>query len=869
MPAGFEAFTNNVIRWLQAVGSNIVWIGLAALGLFLLGHAVFFVLKLLTIKGLIGQESVFLEITPPASVDNKEGAAEQLFRVLHDLEKRLFRERMLRKRTTFSLEEASTEDGGIRYIMRVPADQAPVFEHHLASCLSAGQVKRVDDYLPKELNGRNVRVMEFRQGGRSFAYPLRKQAERKNQDAGDYLNGALTKLKEGELIAFQLVVTPVTLREVGILDDRLANNEELILKLGRGNGSALRIAGNIISTLLFGIMNIISDIVAGGSSSTYSSESSRQRDAHLKLKPMRALTPILQELTDSVHDKLAEVQFYVSIRALVVADSPARSKHRETSIKGALNVFKTNWQSLKARSMFLYGFRSKYRLFAFRNRLPAIRDRRACILGTTELADLYQFPRAGASGTENMAKSLSKILSAPTSLKGKTEFDVVLGRNYHHGSSTDIGLILAERERHVYIIGATGTGKTTMLEYAMLQDMKNGKGLAVVDPHGDLSKFVLRHVPKDRVDDVVYFNPFDYDYPPGLNLMELKPDLSGNRLAYEKDIVAEAVIEIFRKIFSEDGTGGHRIEYVLRNAVHTALTVEGATLFTVYDLLTDPKYRKQVVRNLDNPRLKNFWNNEYGRAGSYQQVSFSKGVTTKIGRFEFSPTAKRIVEQPKSTINFEDIMDSGKILVCNLAKGAIGSDTSELFGITVLAKLQMAANRRIMMEEEDRRPFHLYVDEFQHFATTSFTEILSQARKFKLYITMAEQSTSQQDKQVVNNILNNAGTIICFRTGSPADEQYMLPFFAPYIGKGEIGHLPVHHFYASLGAIYSQEPTSGKTLVVEEKGSKEIAEAVVKASQKNYAIKYKEPPKSTAQKAKPDPGKKKGGGAPKRKSPKK
>ena len=450
--------------------------------------------------------------------------------------------------------------------------------------------------------------------------------------------------------------------------------------------------------------------------------------------------------------------------------------------------------------------------------------------------------RTRRPATENTIRSLSRTLPATASLKQSADsggFDVVLGENLHHGSTTPIGLTQAERERHIYIIGGTGNGKTTMLQYAIVQDMKAGKGVAVVDPHGDLADTVLRHIPKDRIKDVIFFKPRDIAYPIGLNLMELPEGLSEEELVLEQDFITEAIISVFRKTFSEDDTGGHRIEYVLRNTIHTAFTVPGATIFTLYDLLTDKTYRKSVTSKLTDKRLKNFWDQEFARAGSFQQVKMASGVTNKLGRFERSASVKRIMEQPRSTIDFDDIMNSGKILICNFAKGDIGEDTSELFGIAVLAKLQLAAHRRSQIKQSERRPFYLYVDEFQNFATMSFVQLLSEARKYKLFLAMAEQSTAQQAEQrMVDIILDNVGTVVCFRAASPANERYVLPLFTPSIDPGEIASLPAYSFYIRIAALQVQEPISGETLLLDEVGSEAVAEMVIDSSRKNYANKY-------------------------------
>ena len=282
---------------------------------------------------------------------------------------------------------------------------------------------------------------------------------------------------------------------------------------------------------------------------------------------------------------------------------------------------------------------------------------------------------------------------------------------------------------------------------------------------------------------------------------------------------------------------------MLRNTIQTALTLENSTLFTIFELLNDAKYRRKVVKGLEDKSLKDFWNNELGKAGDMQKVKMVAGITAKIGRFLFSASAKRMLDQPKSTIDFEDILSGRKILICNFSKGLIGEDTSAPFGTAVLAQLQTAAMRRARISQGSRTPYYLYVDEFQNFATTSFVQMLSEARKYKLFLTMAEQSTSQQDEQrLVDIILANVGTVVCFRSGSPADERLILPLFMPFIEQGEISNLPAYSYYVRIAAVNAQEPMSGMTVVVNEPGSESVAKQVIASSRKLYAIKAEKPP---------------------------
>lgn len=546
------------------------------------------------------------------------------------------------------------------------------------------------------------------------------------------------------------------------------------------------------------------------------------------------------KVSDATHSKGYGHLFRSELRVRVVATNSKAKDERLHGIETAIASFSIpKVQALKARYNFPQALRGRYREWAFIHRMPSSMVRNSNVFSSLELANLYHFP-ASHTTADNLVVSLSRTLAPPLSIINNTDYDIVLGRNFHRGIYTDIGLTAKEREKHVFIIGGTGNGKTTMLEYGLVQDIKNGKGVAIVDPHGDLAESLLHSIPKEREQDVIYFNPDDLSYPIGLNLLELTPGFDEEDALRERDLVTESVISIFRKIFSEDDSGGHRIEYVLRNAVHTALTVEDATLFTIYNLLNDPTYRKNVVVKLENKDLKNFWRNEMGKAGGMQQVKMVAGITSKIGRFLFSASAKRILEQPKSTINFDEILN-GKILICNFSKGLIGEDTSELFGIAVLAKLQLAALRRARLPQKDRIPFYLYVDEFQNFATPSFTQMLSEARKYKLFLTMAEQSTSQQDDhRMVDMILANVGAVISFRSGNPSDEKKLLPYFKPYLEEGDIASLPSFNFYIRISAVKIQEAFSGETLISDQNKYTQRSKDVIELSRHNYAVKYDE-----------------------------
>lgn len=786
----------------------------------------------------IHSKTTLLEITPHAKGDKAPEATNQLFKSLYALGQPVsWIERFMGYKAAFSLEIIATKAEGIRYLVRCNDTLVDTLQHIVQSYSSDVKVKAIDDYID---GVKQPKVLEFTQSAH-FAYPLQQPNDTLEHDPVGYITNAMVKLDYKELMTMQLVIRPTISRQAEIINHRIMRNENLMPKLHGRSVPIVGILGNIINTVLFEIADIVSDIVSGGgvkgsSYRSYTQEYDYKRQVARQIKPARTLTYFEHEMVESISRKLSQQLFKVNIRVLIdTADTVTLSK-RKRNIASALNVYSVpKYQKLRLRKI-KFQLGQKLALFAYEHRIGSFLKAGSNIFAVSEIASMYHFPNTVSAKTENVVKSLSNTLPAPISLKGNTDLDVIIGKNVHHGTSTPIGLTKAERERHMYIIGGTGNGKTTIMEYAIVQDIQNGKGVAVIDPHGDLAEKLLGYIPEDRIKDVIYFNPSDLQYPIGLNLLELPENLEGDDLINAKDFITEAVISVMRKVFSDDDSGGHRIEYVLRNTVQTALTQKDATLFTIYDLLTDGKYRGKVVRTLQDQKLRNFWKNEFGKAGAMQKVKMGAGVTAKIGRFQFSASAERILSQPRSTINFNEILD-GKILICNLAKGLIGEDTSELFGISVLAKLQLAAYQRVKTKRDDRRPFYIYVDEFQNFATMSFVQLLSEARKYKVFLTMAEQSTSQQEEQrMVNTIFANVGTVICFRSGNPADEAMVLPLFQPYVQAGEIANLPTYNFYARLAAVHSQEPMSGETLLLESTRSDAVAERVIESSREYWGL---------------------------------
>lgn len=770
---------------------------------------------------------VFLEITPPISLDRKQLANQEFVTTVQDV---------LSRYDVLSLELIGSFHEGIRFVIRVRSRDVKVLQKHLSSHISGIKFKQVNKAFDPDLagNAESHWLLELKQAGH-YALPLKVQENYSQHDIADYLIGAMTKLEPNEVVILQLIIRP----HYSLWTNRLRNKLEREVAVSFNPG----IQGFILARWWIFAIGVIYGLI------THDLRACISLIVLLLLVepfiPIKAkdISPAHQKLQDRALYKLNQPLFDVNIRLAVISDNQANINSLSKGLLTAFAALGDNNQKIIAQPAnsvsFLETYLARFRGYKFSHRLPSLLSLNSCVLSSSELADIYHLPY-GNTVTEDFVRSEFVSLPTPLSMKrhaNKQDYDVVLGVNQHQGTDTAIGLTNKEREKHVYIVGTTGSGKTTLMEYALVQDIKAGKGVAFIDPHGDAAKRLLAYIPKSRIRDVVYLNPIDIKYPIAINLLELPEGLDEDELVIEKERVTEAVISVLRKVFADDESNAHRIESLLRNAIQTAFYVEGATLFTILKIIRNTDYRKKVLTSVDDQYLLDFWREEYGKAGGMQKVSMSKGLTSRIDRFRSSAPASRMLDQPKSTISFEDIIDSGKILICNFSTD-MGEDTSALFGTTVLAKLKIAAERRARQSEDERKPFYVYVDEFQNFATTPFVKMLSASRKYKLFLTIAEQTTNQQEEErLTEAILANVSTVIAFSLGSNKDEQVLLPRFRPYISEGALSNLPSYNFYMRVKAQETIPPVSAETLILDKaESSKQRAEEVVAESRMLYGV---------------------------------
>ena len=355
----------------------------------------------------------------------------------------------------------------------------------------------------------------------------------------------------------------------------------------------------------------------------------------------------------------------------------------------------------------------------------------------------------------------------------------------------------------MYIVGKTGTGKSSLLGNMVISDIKNGSGIALVDPHGDLSETLLKYIPKERIKDVIYFNPGDLEYPIALNPLEkIHPDFH--------HLVVSGLISVFKKIWIE--FWGPRLEHILRHALFTLLEYPGSTLLDIPRLLTEKEFRMKVVNSITHPHVRAFWFNEFEKYTPWLRSEAVAPILNKMGLFLTSLPLRNIIGQQKNSFRISRVMDEGKILIVNLAKGKIGEDSSSLLGAMLVTEIYLAALWRARIAETERRPFYLYVDEFHSFLTVAFADILSEARKYGLNLVLAHQYIAQLHEKVRDAIFGNVGTMISFRVGVD-DAIYLAKEFKPAFDESDLINLPNHNIYLKLmiDGVTSQ-PFSANTL---------------------------------------------------------
>lgn len=505
------------------------------------------------------------------------------------------------------------------------------------------------------------------------------------------------------------------------------------------------------------------------------------------------LSGLDQSIVDAIDDKTRHPAYEVLIRIVVSSNISHRAHAILSNVVASFALFdsqgKNGFMFTPAKDVERFVTAYIMRFFPQENNKS--------ILNSVELASLFHFPDQRNIPTSQLERQSSKQVDGPRNVPPE---GMLLGYNVFRGAKKPIRLALHDRQRHMYVVGQTGTGKSTFLENLALQDMLSGGGFAFVDPHGDTAERLLAMVPRERTEDVIYFSPADMEYPMGLNLFESQTD-------EQKDFLIQEAINMLYKLYDPQHTGivGPRYEHWFRNAALTILAdPEGATFIDIPKVFTDNKYAKQKLKHVKDQTVLDFWNKEMAQTSDYHKSEVLGWFVSKFGAFLSNEMMRNIIGQTKSAFDLRDIMDNKKILLVNLSKGKTGDLNSKLLGMIFVMKFQAAAMSRANVPEDQRQDFCLYVDEFQNFSTDSFATIMSEARKYHLNLVVANQFTTQLSDEIRDAVFGNMGTIVSFRVGQN-DVEALTRYFQPLFDAEDLLRVP--NFNSIVRTLINGVPT--------------------------------------------------------------
>ena len=509
--------------------------------------------------------------------------------------------------------------------------------------------------------------------------------------------------------------------------------------------------------------------------------------------PEKASYKVDPKTLEAVETKVSKNGFYVTIRTVMSSTDKAEAKAHMSNIKAAFEQYNGDMNSFKGKKIRFKGFFMMEFIYRYQ---PAIMWGNKTVLNGEELATIYHFPNKTVE-TPHIFWLNAKRAPAPQQIPNE---GLYVGKSVFRGITRPVYIGDSDRERHTYIVGRTGTGKTELMRTMILQDIRAGRGVAVLDPH-DLAEDLLGFIPPERAEDVIFFDPSDEGWPMGMNLVEARNE-------QERHMATNAVIGMMYKLYDPHKTGiiGPRFEHAIRNAMLTVMdAIPGGTFIEVVQSLQRPEFVQEMLPRVNDPIIRRYWTDQIAQTSDFHKSEVLDYIVSKFGRFVTNKTIRNIIGQSKSAFDFRKVMDEGKILIVNLSKGKLGEDNSNFLGLVLVPRLLAAAMSRADIPEAQRRPFYLYVDEFQNYATPDFATILSEARKFKLNLIVANQFTSQMEDDVKNAVFGNVGTLMSFRVGV-GDANYLQHEFTPTFNEADL--LNIERFHVYIKTIVKNEPVT-------------------------------------------------------------
>jgi len=691
----------------------------------------------------------------------------------------------------------------IYFYVDLPVKRRQFFEQQIHAQFPHAQIEEITDY--NIFSEKSVIVGSYLTSAQRNEFPFKTYTSQESDPMSGVLN-ALSKINEpGNSAAIQFVVrsSNKVWRRKGV---------KLVRDVKKGRKFEKVAAQSGFNKALGHFGDFLSDHIFHKPNDPGKEEKSYQ------------LSPMEEEMLKGIEEKLSKGGMDITIRILSV------SNNEESAQLGLDNLI----ASFNQYNYYRYG--NSFKAIMPRNQSLIIRDfiyrtydeKRGFVVNTEELASMWHLPLHSTEAPN--IKWLSGRKSPPPANLPKE--GLKLGYVQYRGSKTDVFMKEADRRRHLYVIGKSGSGKSVYIANLAIQDIKDGKGVGVIDPHGDLVEDILAHVPKERADDVVVFDPSDMDRPIGLNMLEAGTE-------DQKDFAVQEMISIFYKLFPPEMIGP-MFEHQMRNVMLTLMAdiKNPGTVIDIPRMFTDDNYVKVYLKNLRDPVVRAFWEKEMAKTSDFHKSEMLGYLVSKVGRFVGNEMMRNIMGQQKSGFDFREIMDNKKILLVNLAKGKTGEINAKLLGLIVVAKLQMAAMGRADMAQEDRHDFYLYIDEFQNFITDSISTILSEARKYRLDLIIAHQYMGQlvDDKgsaDVRDAVLGNAGTLCVGRIG-PDDAEILAKEFAPVFGSYDLLNPPPFSYYTKLLIDGKASKPFNMGAYPPISGNKDLADAIKQLSRLKY-----------------------------------
>ena len=747
-------------------------------------------------------DHVLLLIEVPKDNEKKELSAEQMFASLHGIlrpKAELRKEGAIQEHISY---EIASKDNKIQFYIWTPKHLKDFLEGQIYAQYPSVRIREgVEDYSKTDLGHRNVFTTELKLTNNEVLPVKTFQSFEVDPLAG--ITAVLAKLEEeGEEMWIQIMARPI--------DDSWQNKGSRAVEEIK-NGKGLSIRGQVFSELIAIPVYVITNFI----SALFSPPEAKETKKDDKLSTTQSA------MIKAIEEKTTKLGYQVKVRITYLGSDQTLAKQRIQAIVGGFKQFNTtNLNGFSAGST----QQGREGIDEYRARL--FMDE-GFILNIEELASLYHLPHKSVE-TPNMVWTTVKTSEPPSNLPTEAVVEPgevsLFGLTNFRGVQQRFGLKRKDRGRHLYIIGQTGTGKSKLLNLLALSDIYHNQGFAIVDPHGDFATDMLQFIPEHRLKDVVYFNPTDRDNPIAFNPLEVTDEAMKNSISSE-------MIGVLKRMFD---SWGPRLEYILRYTILALLDYPDSTLLGITRMLTEKEFRKKVIKEIKDPVVKNFWVNEFASWNDKFANEAVAPVLNKVGAFTANPLIRNIIGQPKSGFDLRQIMDEGKILIVNLSRGQIGEDNAAVLGAMMVTKIQLSAMGRANVPLEQRRPFYLYVDEFQNFATDSFAVILSEARKYALNLTVANQYVSQMPETVRDAVFGNVGSMISFRVGAE-DGRVLEKYYQPSFEGSDLIKLHNQHIVLSLSIDGEKAPPFSATTLRMPDPENDLTSVIIEQSRARYA----------------------------------